>query len=91
MTGMTDAYVKSDEPESQLFMLCRELAHRNRTIAGMKTKEKEYLSLISTLKLNLERTNQKSEEWDRAKKEVMMVRNKLEEETKVRVCMCVLS
>ncbi|KAK6642257.1 hypothetical protein RUM44_013980 [Polyplax serrata] len=73
-----------EQLSEEKYFLTEELAHRNRTIAGMKTKEKEYLSLISTLKLNLERTNQKSEEWDRAKKEVMMVRNKLEEETKSR-------
>ena len=62
----------------------RELTLKNRTIASMKNKEKEYLSLISSLKFSLEKAKEQAEDCNRCKKELNLVKTKLNEEGKVR-------
>ncbi|EEB13234.1 paramyosin, long form, putative [Pediculus humanus corporis] len=63
--------------------LSEELTIKNRTIASMKNKEKEYLSLISSLKFSLEKAKEQAEDCNRCKKELNLVKTKLNEEGKI--------
>lgn len=81
-TNYNSAKKMCDKLTAEKEQISKELTEKDRRLANMINDEKKYLSLISSLKVNLEKSKGEAEDSVRLLKEINIIKNKLLDETK---------